>query len=480
MTSSLITLRPDSAVKLHAKIYSAKLEGGFRLAFNPFSYNRPVVYPERFGLLFRSLKKPATVKKFLDHAVSQGFTHSEAVDFLKLMAEYNIIATDGRQNIMTPNPAGTRYWRFTVWLHLTNDCNFRCKYCFVDKNPEKMSLPQLKHSVDKIVETALRHKIKRITFVLGGGEPLLQFPMIKDLNTYSQELAKKNKLSIRLAIITNGALLTEKVAQYFKDNKVIVGISADGSEEYHNQTRVFRDGSGTFKQVQRGLEIANRYDVLSNISITATADNIKGLPDFISYILRLNPKIRIMLGLVKNTGLSSYHKKQHDDLVMRELKKTYRLIEEFYAKYDLSLSYLNFHKLLDAVFLYDPSSLHCGAGEYYLTITHHGKLKLCPSLEDSTAIAIRDEDDLIDLARKNNFLYPEEMKVDDIAKCRSCMWKYICRGGCPSEKFTMGVDIKSQPADYCRVYKTMIPYQVRLEGRRLMRSMVKKMNENGK
>lgn len=456
--------------KIYDNLYKTKIKN-MNLVFNPYSYKRPLLFPQKFASLYKSIDGKKKLEDYYRDRLTFDLTKEEIKGFFQMLTEFDITTAGDKKNTLTPNPRGSRYWRFTVWLHMTNDCNFSCKYCFVSKNHEKITLEDLIKSTDRIVETAVKNKIKRVTLVLGGGEPLLQYQLIKKLNEHVVVEAKKYNLSIRLAIITNGSLLNEENIKYFKDNKFNVGISIDGTEKYHDAARVFKDGSGTFERVKKGLELADKHKILSNISMTLTTENVKGLPDFVRYILNLNPKIRIMLGLVKNTALSVSNKAAEDKVMISELKKAYRVIGDFYAKKDLNFSYLFFHKLLDSVFMYEPHKYHCGAGSYYLTITHKGKLKLCPQLLDDTAMDVKEGEDLLTLAKANNFLYANDFNVEKIKECSKCLWKYACRGGCPCERHNTGKDIANPAAD-CHIYKTLIPFQIKLEGERLYKNML--------
>lgn len=149
-------------------------------------------------------------------------------------------------------PPNKRKKELTCWIHLTNDCNLRCKYCYIHKSSEIMSSDILFNSVDKMFESCIEHQFDCLALMLVGGEPLTQMQTIKSLVSYCNN--HKSKIPVRFIIPTNGTLITKDVAQYIADNHISVGVSLDGLEEYHDTNRINRNGKGSFKDTIRGID----------------------------------------------------------------------------------------------------------------------------------------------------------------------------------------------------------------------------------
>lgn len=164
-------------------------------------------------------------------------------------------------------------------LCITEDCNFRCKYCVYSDSYEEtrnhstnyMDFKTAKKAIDNylsLLEMGERYNPLRMP-VIGfyGGEPLLNFKLIKDCVSYMESLGKK--LETQFHITTNGSLLDKKKAEWLMQNDFMISISLDGPEEEHNRLRVYSDGSGTFKDIMKNISVImdKNYDKIFAIPV---------------------------------------------------------------------------------------------------------------------------------------------------------------------------------------------------------------------
>ena len=162
-------------------------------------------------------------------------------------------------------------------LKLTDTCNFRCKYCIynedyagnVDFSDKTMSWETAKKAVDYFYTHSSGAERSAITFY--GGEPLLQFPLLKRVVDYSRGLFKDRELSF--SFTTNASLVTDEMADYLTGiPKMSLVCSLDGPQEIHNSYRRTVGKKGTFEAVMRGLEKlhkANLKNKQATISVNA-------------------------------------------------------------------------------------------------------------------------------------------------------------------------------------------------------------------
>lgn len=139
-------------------------------------------------------------------------------------------------------------------LQVTQNCNFRCRYCVYSEERNEM---QRSHSLKNMDwETAKRaidflweHSVDSNDVNIGfyGGEPLLQMGLIRQAVEYSEKLFEGKKLSF--SITTNATLLNEDIIRYFDKHHVSLMISLDGPKEINDKNRVFKDGTGTYDTV---------------------------------------------------------------------------------------------------------------------------------------------------------------------------------------------------------------------------------------
>lgn len=141
-------------------------------------------------------------------------------------------------------------------LEVTERCNLRCKYCIYqdDHNDfHKFSDRDMTFDIaKKAIDFTYERTNDKFYIAFYGGEPLLNFKLIKQSVEYAEQLVKDKTLDFSMT--TNATLITEDIAKYLADHKFNVMISLDGPEDIHDENRVFKDGSGSFKYVIRGLK----------------------------------------------------------------------------------------------------------------------------------------------------------------------------------------------------------------------------------
>ena len=126
-------------------------------------------------------------------------------------------------------------------FNLTNQCNLRCKYCFTEHNPRKMSLDTLKQAILFGVNTC---GVKRGTFF--GGEPMLEYEtLIKPIVKWVEE----EKIPITFGMTTNGTHFTDERLQWLKDHKIGFLLSIDGDKDTQDYNRPQINGKGSFDLV---------------------------------------------------------------------------------------------------------------------------------------------------------------------------------------------------------------------------------------
>lgn len=135
-------------------------------------------------------------------------------------------------------------------LQITQQCNFRCDYCVYSgqyKNRthsnKRMSLDLAKKGIDRLVNHS--KDSKEISLGFYGGEPLLEFNLIKECINYAEKQAEGRNITYH--ITTNGSLINKEIVDFLCDHNVSVTISLDGPKEIHDKNRRFAsNNSGTF------------------------------------------------------------------------------------------------------------------------------------------------------------------------------------------------------------------------------------------
>ncbi len=175
----------------------------------------------------------------------------------------------------------------TIFMLLTDVCNMRCKYCFINGNmPQQyegskvMNWDTAQETIDMYFANLCVTKFNK-TIVFYGGEPLLMFPLLKRIVSYIQTRYTDEfaRFKVGLLLITNGTKITDEIADFLAQHpEISICISLDGCEKTNDQKRIDTGGKGTFRDVVVGIErlhSVGRKDV--NISATIDDHNVDKL-----------------------------------------------------------------------------------------------------------------------------------------------------------------------------------------------------------
>jgi uncharacterized protein len=431
----------------------------YLLIYNPLSEKGLTVLNKEASFLFSFIDNKRSVTDILSLVQKQDKTTT--IDDIKSIFDSfvssEIIYFDkpkSKSFLFTTKPT-----HLGVWFHITNQCNLRCTYCYVHKTPEKMSQEIAKKAVDKIIFSAHKHGFKNITFKFAGGEPLLEFKQVLETVNHARTLAKKNKIKIDFVIITNGVLLTEKICQTLKKNKLRLAISLDGLGKFHDQTRIFANGLGSFGYVEKGIKNVLKFKIPFNVIITISSKNIDNIPDLTEYLLK--NKIPFSFNFFRENPNVHEELEGDDKKLVEKLKEAYQKISENLPPYSM------INGLLDRVTFKRPHLNACGMGQNYIVVRHDGKLISCQMTQNKVIGSIEDND-LIEVMLKGNFIRPRGLIVEGKIPCNKCQWKYVCCGGCPllTKDQKGNYDVNSP---YCLVYKELIPEVLKIEAKRLIK-----------
>lgn len=128
---------------------------------------------------------------------------------------------------------------------LTTKCHMDCGYCFVKKTGECMKAEVARKGIDFLIHSPGVNKL----LALYGGEPFMEFHLIKEMTLYARELAQSTKKNCTISICTNLAVLTDEQIDFIKKYDLKITVSLVGPETIHDTYRYFIKGTGTYKKV---------------------------------------------------------------------------------------------------------------------------------------------------------------------------------------------------------------------------------------
>jgi radical SAM protein with 4Fe4S-binding SPASM domain len=316
-------------------------------------------------------------------------------------------------------------------LVMSEVCNFRCTYCihFYNlersnriNNPRKfMTFEVAKEAVDQYVIILRHHNKKIVDINFGGGEPLLAWPVIKQvldycIKVYSQEFIFKFSLN------TNASLITSTIAADLKKFRVEIATSLDGLREGNNQVRLTKKGKGTFDVILKGFNIlaAQGYP-LQGVSLTVSEYNFPYLDErIINWVVKQKmSEVRIDIDVIGMVDIPLEEVAEKLIRLKRYAKKYGIEIAGFWSR---PLENLNTSPLEDQV-------TFCGVVRgRSICVTPSGKIYGCGY--STTEFGTLDHISSLFVPNNPYFRFVQEHLTGMKEMCWGCMIEGQCGGGC--------------------------------------------------
>lgn len=321
-------------------------------------------------------------------------------------------------------------------LHIAHDCNLACKYCFAGKGEYQgckslMSFEVGKRALDFLIENSGTRRNLEVDFF--GGEPLMNFEVVKQLVAYAREQEKIHNKNFRFTLTTNGVLLDDEVMEFANKEMHNVVLSLDGRKETNDRPRVTRNGQGSYDMiVPKFLKMAeSRGQKDYYVRGTYTHYNTDFAADIL-HIADLGFKSLAMEPVVAPPE-ADYALKYEDLPVLFEQYDI--LAKEMLKREKEGRGFTFFHYMVDleaGPCIYKRIA-GCGVGTEYMAVTPTGELYPCHQFVGNEDFILGNVFDGI----KNTELR-DEFKLCNVyarEKCQDCFAKMYCSGGCTANAY---------------------------------------------
>lgn len=274
----------------------AKSDEGHLILWNTLSGAMNVFPPDQAPRILELLAhtgQEGEKEGTLEYLVDRGFLISTGVDEYKTF-QYRFNRQQHRTDILQ------------LMMMSSEDCNFRCKYCYEDFARGTMK-PEVREGIKRHVENRVDHLTTLVTSWFGG-EPLYGWEAVEDLGPFLHEIAEENDLGFSGHMTTNGYLLTPDIQEKLLAWRVRgFQITIDGSPEDHDKSRPGRDGSSTFWQIFDNLcALSQREeDFRVRLRVNVDMDNHGRVPEFLDLVeerLGQDPRFAIAFHAVSKWG----------------------------------------------------------------------------------------------------------------------------------------------------------------------------------
>ncbi|NLK71592.1 MAG: thioether cross-link-forming SCIFF peptide maturase [Clostridiales bacterium] len=342
-------------------------------------------------------------------------------------------------------------------LHISHDCNMNCRYCFGDQGAfegirELMSFEVGKKAIDFLVQNSGSRRNLEVDFF--GGEPLMNFDVVKALVHYGKTVEKTYRKNIRFTITTNGLLLDDEKIDYINEHMDNIILSIDGRPEIHDKMRRTWNDKGTYDLIIKNYHhfVQKRKDALYYVRGTFTKENLDFSEDLIHLINQGFKNVSIE-PVVVNDNISYALREDDLDSIFNEYEK---LSDYYIQEYKNGKAFEFFHFNLDLD--QGPCIIKrisgCGAGTEYMAIAPNGDIYPCHQF-------VGNKDFLLGNINENCFenrLYDTFNKahIFNKEKCKSCWAKFYCSGGCHANAYNINGSIYEPYELGCEMEKKRI------------------------
>ncbi len=321
-------------------------------------------------------------------------------------------------------------------LHIAHDCNLACRYCFAEEGEYHgrralMPFEVGKKALDFLVANSGNRVNLEVDFF--GGEPLLNWQVVKDLVAYGRSLEEPFHKKFRFTLTTNGVLLNDEILEFCNKEMGNLVLSIDGRKEVHDLMRPFRGGQGSYDMVvpkfRKAADSRNQTDYY--VRGTFTRNNL----DFAEDVLHLAELgfEQISVEPVVADREEDYALRMEDIPVL--LKEYDKLAKEMlrYRREGKGFNFFHFMIDLEGGPCVAKRLSGCGSGTEYLAVTPWGDFYPCHQFVGQEEFLMGNVDDgIVRTDIRDSF---KECNVYAKEKCRDCFAKFYCSGGCAANSY---------------------------------------------
>ena len=339
-------------------------------------------------------------------------------------------------------------------LHIAHTCNLNCAYCFASQGKYHgdravMSFEVGKQALDFLVAHSGTRRNLEVDFF--GGEPLMNFQVVKDLVAYARSIEKEAGKNFRFTLTTNGLLIDDDVIDFANRECSNVVLSLDGRKEIHDRYRVDYAGNGSWEKIVPKFQKLVESRGGKNYYMRGTFTHAN--PDFledIKVMLDLGFRELSMEPVVAAEGDASALTEEDLPVVMEQYEK---LAELMMQKRKAGDPFTFYHYMIDLTggpCIYKRIS-GCGSGTEYMAVTPWGDLYPCHQFVGEEKFRLGD----IWKGVENTAIQDDFMACNVYAReeCRTCWARLYCSGGCAANAYHATGSVRGVYEYGCKLFR---------------------------
>jgi uncharacterized protein len=417
-------------------------------------------------LEYYPLKNPHIIKKELSPLFGYE-TVEEALDEVEKLVEQGLLfSSDETGRYYNP---GENAVVKAMCLHLAHDCNLRCRYCFAGQGPFGGDRSLMSYRVGKgALDFLIRHSGPRrnVEVDFFGGEPLLNFEVLKGLVDYGRAAAAEAGKNIKFTVTTNGIVLNDEIAGYLVENGLSVVLSLDGRPSVHDTMRPFPGGKGSYNVAAPNILNFVQEHNFDNYYVRGTFTRYnKDFAADVLHMAELGLKHLSVEPVVGGAG-EDYSLRESDiPAVNLEYEKLTRQLLAL-RREGREVDFFHFNIDLEGGPCLKKRLSNCGAGNEYIAVTPNGDIYPCHQFVGQQEFKMGDvfsgiyNNDTVSYFQ-NAYIYNKEL-------CPQCWAKFYCSGGCHANAYFFNDTIYKPYEIGCELMKKRLECALYLKAKEML------------
>ena len=434
---------------------------------DPVMYDAVEIVAESVPELAEPQPLPAEVAEEVKERLSPTYGEAEVLEALEeiqyLIDAEELLTTDQYHDYVVDFKKRKTVVK-ALCLHIAHDCNLACQYCFAEEGEYHgrralMSFEVGKKALDFLIANSGNRRNLEVDFF--GGEPLMNWEVVKQLVEYGRSKEKEYNKNFRFTMTTNGVLLNDEIMEYCNREMSNVVLSLDGRKEVNDKMRPFRGGKGSYDLIvpkfRKFAEMRGDRDYYVRGTFTRhNLDFSKDVMEFADLGFR-----SMSIEPVVAAPEEEYAIREED---LPQIMEEYdRLAEEYLKrkKEGRGFNFFHFNIDLNQGPCVAKRLSGCGSGTEYLAVTPWGDLYPCHQFVGQEEFLLGNVDTGV-----TNERIRDEFKLCNVYakdKCRDCFARFYCSGGCAANSYNFHGSITDAYDIGCAMQKKRIECAIMLK-----------------
>ena len=427
---------------------------------DPVMYDAVEIVAERVPELAEPQPLPAEVAEEVKERLSPTYGEAEVLEALEeiqyLIDAEELLTTDQYHDYVVDFKKRKTVVK-ALCLHIAHDCNLACQYCFAEEGEYHgrralMSFEVGKKALDFLIANSGNRRNLEVDFF--GGEPLMNWEVVKQLVEYGRSKEKEYNKNFRFTMTTNGVLLNDEIMEYCNREMSNVVLSLDGRKEVNDKMRPFRGGKGSYDLIvpkfRKFAEMRGDRDYYVRGTFTRhNLDFSKDVMEFADLGFR-----SMSIEPVVAAPEEEYAIREED---LPQIMEEYDHLAEEYIKRKKEgrgFNFFHFNIDLNQGPCVAKRLSGCGSGTEYLAVTPWGDLYPCHQFVGQEEFLLGNVDTGV-----TNERIRDEFKLCNVYakdKCRDCFARFYCSGGCAANSYNFHGSITDAYDIGCAMQKKRI------------------------